>query len=171
MTLQDKQSHLKQRGDRSVQMLWKMSVIRSSWICNCHKRRKPDGNGFLIDQVHFLSSVNAMVKQTALCSLAAHQSGQGRAVDWGREREGKCGGMWLLIVHLCGLITELNAFQNDRSAVICEGCAKTKPLWFESTKLTVCCVVYFDILDMLLQPFHFHVHTKSSGFIYHYQCV
>ncbi len=74
---------------------------------------------------------------------------QAKDVPWvgGREGEGECGGMWLLIVHLCGLITELN-----RSAVsyVCQ----TKPLRFESTKLSMCCVVYFDILDMLRQPLH-----------------
>ncbi len=68
MTRQTITSQTERGQNRSVQMLWKMSVIRSSWICNCHKRRKPDGNGFLIDQVHVISSVNAMVKQTALCS-------------------------------------------------------------------------------------------------------
>ncbi len=90
-------NHISNREEqnRSVQMLWKMSVIRSSWICNCHKRRKPDGNGFLIDQVHVISSVNAMVKQTALCSLAAHPSGQGRAVGW---RERKRGRVWRNVI-------------------------------------------------------------------------
>lgn len=107
MTPQDKQSHLEQRetdirGDRSVQMLWKMSVIRSSSICNCPKRRKPYGDCFLIGLARFISDVIAVVKQT----LTLWTSVQGR----GREREGKCGGMWLLIVHHCGLITELQWF-------------------------------------------------------------
>jgi len=41
----------------------------------------------------------AMVKQTLAHSWTSV-----------REREGKCGGMCLLIVHLCGLITELQWF-------------------------------------------------------------
>lgn len=149
MNPQDKQSHLGQRetwGDRSVQMLWKMSVIRSSSICNRPKRRKPYGGRVLIGLVRFISDVIAVVKQT----LTLWTSVQGR----GREREGECGGMWLLIIHLCGLITELQWFTGwwkcSRAAKLrpywCKRRFQTKPLRFESIKCiyTENCHVFLD---------------------------